>query len=564
MQDVSRRSFVQGAGMITAAAAVAGVSTAHADEDAFWMPERWDDEADVIVCGCGGSGSIAAMTVVNEGGSCIVIEKSPYREGGDMACAGGQLHDCPGADPEEWYECYKRGAYGAAAPRQTMMPYMEEAVKIVDWVDEYGIAIDWSDFHGDGNFLPADNLIGNVAGCDGVLGVYLWQEVDKALYAHDIDVRLGTPAKRLIQDPRTKEILGVQAEGPDGEALYFKANKGVILATGGFGANNDMFQNYYQPGPEVQYCGTPYNTGDGITMALAVGADLWHLNNYPEYGAIGPVKPAQAFGGSLFGFHRPEFVYIDRSGKRFMNEGYVESHDMNHKPAFDFNCQSVFSHRANDPRALQYNEDPLSTGDFLHMPMFALFDQATFEKYNPLIDVANTPRGYLYAHHFLFPEDPLPIHWDDNDDAIAQGWIFKGDTLEELAANIRATTAGGVEIEGIDADNLKATVEQYNAYCEAGEDPDFLCNPDYLIPLGEGPYYAIEFAWQTVITQGGPRRNGYSQTLDSFGEAIPRLYTTGSLGSYNAYAYNIGELVQAWTTGRMAAKHAMGLESWDE
>ena len=561
--QVTRRSLVKAAGVAAVAGAVAaGQAKAAESGDDWWAPDHWDDEADVIICGAGASGAFAAMTAVDEGLSAIVIEKSPYREGGDMACAGGGIHDCVNSDVEEWLTCYKRHAYAAAAPDDVMRTYMSEAVKMNEWIGDYGVHIDWNDFHGDGYFLPKDNLFGTVAGRDTVLGLDLFREVDDAVSAHGVDIRLATPAKRLIQNPKTREVVGVQAEGPDGETLYFKAHKGVILATGGFAHNDEMFQMYYQPGPKVLPMGTPYNTGDGITMALGVGADLWHLNNYCEYGAMSFVLPARAAGCAFIAEMRPEYIFVDYNGKRFMNESYIESHDRNHKPSFDYSCQSVFTHQANDPAAKLYNN---RTSDFLHLPMFALFDQETYDKYNPITDIL-AARGYLFAHHELFPDDPLPIKWDDNQDAIDQGWMFKGDTLEELAANIKALRPRGDAddmVDGIDAEALKATVARYNEMCEKGEDTDFLRDPSTMIPIGDGPYYAIEVGWQTVITQGGPRRDGYSRTLDSFGEVIPRLYNTGSLGSYNAFDYNIGELIQAFTTGRLAAKDIATLDSWD-
>ena len=54
----------------------------------------------------------------------------------------------------------------------------------------------------------------------------------------------------------------------------------MVLTCGGFENNQEMIRNYL---PGVPYCytsGSPYNEGDGITMAMSVGADLWHMNNY--------------------------------------------------------------------------------------------------------------------------------------------------------------------------------------------------------------------------------------------------------------------------------------------
>ena len=65
-----------------------------------------------------------------------------------------------------------------------------------------------------------------------------------------------------------------------GKPITVKARKGVVLTCGGFENNQEMIRTYL---PGVPYCytsGSPYNEGDGIKMAMTVGADLWHMNNY--------------------------------------------------------------------------------------------------------------------------------------------------------------------------------------------------------------------------------------------------------------------------------------------
>ena len=87
------------------------------------------------------------------------------------------------------------------------------------------------------------------------------------------------PGSELIQHDTTKEILGVRAQRGN-RSITVKARKGVVLTCGGFENNQEMIRDYL---PGVPYCytsGTPYNEGDGITMAMSVGADLWHMNNY--------------------------------------------------------------------------------------------------------------------------------------------------------------------------------------------------------------------------------------------------------------------------------------------
>ena len=108
---------------------------------------------------------------------------------------------------------------------------------------------------------------------------YTWKLFERLVKERPILVLYETPGRELIQHDITKEILGVRA-GHGNESIDIKARKGVVLTCGGFENNQEMIRNYL---PGIPYCytsGSPYNEGDGITMAMSVGADLWHMNNY--------------------------------------------------------------------------------------------------------------------------------------------------------------------------------------------------------------------------------------------------------------------------------------------
>jgi hypothetical protein len=200
--------------------------------------------------------------------------------------------------------------------------------------------------------------------------------------------------------------------------------------------------------------------------------------------------------------------------------------------------------------------------------MFLIFDQTMYDAQNPLwhgtgrAGIINTYAGVWNFHH---PDDLL-LEWTSNEQAIERGWIFKGDTLEELAANIKGASPCGDEretIDGIDAEALRQTVDTWNAYCEAGEDPDYARDPSHMLPLDNPPYYAIELGFSSINTQGGPVRDENCRTIDPYGDPIPRLYNAGEFGSYNAFVYDIGNILEALTTGRVSGQHAAGLEPWD-
>jgi predicted oxidoreductase len=116
---------------------------------------------------------------------------------------------------------------------------------------------------------------------------------------------------------------------------------------------------------------------------------------------------------------------------------------------------------------------------------------------------------------------------------------------------------------GRDPDALEQTVVRYNEFCALGKDLDFGRSPEYLLAIETPPYYAMELSPTFTNTQGGPRRNLHAQILDIRGNPIPRLYSSGELGSIYSNAYNGGmNLGECMAFGRIAAEHVTGLDPW--
>jgi uncharacterized protein with FMN-binding domain len=131
-------------------------------------------------------------------------------------------------------------------------------------------------------------------------------------------------------------------------------------------------------------------------------------------------------------------------------------------------------------------------------------------------------------------------------DEIAKGWIIKTNTLRELADKM-----------GIDPAALTKTITDYNRYCAQGNDPDFNVNPEFLLPVETGPFYAFPIKASLTNTQGGAKRNVQCEILDVWGKPIPHLYSAGEFGSFYADIYNGGgNLGECAFTGRRAGENA--------
>jgi len=287
------------------------------------------------------------------------------------------------------------------------------------------------------------------------------------------------------------------------------------LTCGGFENNQQMIRDYL-PGMPVCYpSGTPYNEGDGVSMALEVGADLWHMNN---------------FAGPSMALKVDEFpATMSMQALHFAKE-YPGGMIVVGPDARRFTDEKIHTRHGKVP--LNGMWKPLQ----VPVPMFMIFDE-------PMMRAAP-----------LYRKEPnrgwVPImegyDWsDDNSAELARGWIKTADTLAGLAGQI-----------GLDADALEATVARWNAGADAGEDTEF-GRTLMLTPFGTGPYYAVELSPSMINTQGGPRRNERAEVLRPDGTPVPRLYSAGELGSIFSYLYqgtgNIGECLGF---GRIAGRNA--------
>lgn len=546
---IGRRGFLKGAFAAGSMAAVAGLAGCASPSSELaetgspeWMPE-WQQETDVVVIGYGGAGACAAIAAADAGASVKVFEKSPIADGGNTGCSSGGIHTAPFAPEDKWVEKALHGVYGTT-PEETVRAMISHAQDTPNWLDEIGVDVDWKE-------LPSANMSsrmpeglksGNISGYDGSEGRFLWEALSTAVEerADAIEIVLATPVIELVQNPLTSEILGVRVQPEAGEPYCVKARKGVVMALGGYENNPDMQGQFNQPGVRLFPWGTPYNTGDGINMACEVGARLWHMHGL-EYSSVGFRIPSEEVNCAISsnatkGITPYSHIFVNQFGKRFMNEQKNMNHDIESKAALDFDA---------------------AANEYANLPFYMIFDQEMFDEAPLYIGTGRSGIINTYAGvQNLYEWGP------DNSKGLSEGWIFKGDTLEELAANIKGTTPAGMEV-GCDGEALAQTVAAYNEYAASGVDAEFSRPADRMAPLANPPYYAIELCFCAINTQGGAERDGNCQVVSTKGEPLPRLYSAGQFGSMNGYVYVFGNIFEALTTGRVAGQNVAALEAWD-
>ena len=550
---LSRREFVKGSAAGGAAGLMAGAGGTGflmANRRKQWLPPKWDYETDVVVVGTGFAGCNAAIASRDAGASVLVLEKAPekYAGGNSGVSGGGMRIPTNVSDAVEYYRalcfgtvpddlCNDLAAAMAQVPEQLRkLGIPVEPVRMFAGLPK-GMAIK-DTASASSRQKRALNLLPGAASSsiyaivpEGETaarmrtGYQLYLAHKRCMQERKIPVMYETPVKELIQDPETKAILGVAAE-QEKQTIYVKGKRAVVMACGGYEANFEMQGYYNYPGIKIYPWGTPYNTGDGIQMASAVGAPLWHMCSI-EWDGPCIKAPSEHHGvsvhaGILTVAGIPgNYILVNKYGRRFMNDVKSLTHSKESLELTYFDYEQV---------------------EYPNIPFYLVFDETQRQR-RPL--VPRQDMSWNGIHNL--------VEWsEDNSAEIEKGWILKGNSIAELAANM-----------GIDPQALQRTVSTYNRYCRDGKDTEFGRLKETLFPVTTPPFYSAELALTCTNTQGGPKHNGKAQTLDKGNEPIPRLYTPGELGSFFGFLYPGGSNIpEAIAFGRIAGENAAAEKPW--
>ena len=551
-----RRSFLKGTAAtgaaLAGAAALAGCSgtaagssnpLAEIQKPENAIPETWDAETDIVVVGYGGAGMWASLIGSDEGASNVtVLEKAPVEGGGNSRINNGEwtvIKDS--AKFKEYCTAFSQGQM----EEKMIDAYIAEAERHTEYADKYGMTYEVAEqalagtipeywFLDDGAYA---GIIG-VADVEG-FGMTTFHELEakRAELGLPVDIQFDCHDEHLIQNPDTREIVGVRYTQGDTEKTI-KAKKGVILTCGGFEFNEELKNKYLKIHP-FKFEGWEWNTGDGIRMVEEVGAKLWHMDMVISTTAMWTRDPEYDF--AIFASPMSNAYFnVNRLGKRFQNE----------------NATGGTAH--NGWHTLMSFSDAIA--DYDRIPTWTIFDQKGIDG-GPM----GTQQGGSFECGNYTTDLPDEIRaWDgwsdDNQAEIERGWVLKGDTLEDLAAKIKEFD------HWMDYETLKATFDEYQSFCDAGKDARFdreLTKEDKLTE--EGPYYAISIYPGSCSTLGGPKKNEFAQVEDPAGNVIPRLYAAGCFGNFQAYTYGItgGNNSENMVWGRIAGRHCAALEPWD-
>ena len=535
MEKISRKSFVKGAlglgavGILagcassassTAASASSTAAPAEKKEFTFADTVRWDAQYDVVVMGMGAAGMVAAKTAADNGAKVVIVEKCEEGKAGGNTKVCGQLFAYANRDKDAAKSYYTALAGGRDIEPEIIDAISEGVANMADILaDEFGFNkdeyMDWTGVNVVGTNMGAMSpeypempghekmaLWTTHAGAsDGYLYQGLKQNVTDRVDA--IDVWYSSPAKSLIQDPVTKTVVGVTVER-DGKEMNIRALNGVCICTGGFECNKEMVQHYLNV---INYAprGGQFNTGDGIKMAQAVGADLWHMDCYEGLFGLGSVTypveegiPCDMIATlAQNAVNTGAAILVGTDGDRFVNESETVRHG--------------------------------------HLYENGIWENPTFpEKVWYIID--ETQKGEIEAAGAMPEEQLAKLTAYDSIDALAEGI-------------------------GVDKDRLTKTIKNYNSFANNGEDYKCGREAQYMRAFDGKKYYAMYMVSGLLNTQGGPKRSANAEVLDTQGNPIPHLYSAGECGGITVCMYQGGtNIAECITFGRIAGKNAAAVK----
>ena len=272
-------------------------------------------ETDIVIIGAGGAGMAAAIMAHQAGMNFVILEKMPYVGGNTTKATGGMNAAETHYQKEQGIEDSKalfaadtmKGGHAKNDPL-LVATLANSSAEAIEWLDSIGADLPKISFSGGASV----NRIHAPADGSGV-GNYLVDRFSAKLAELGVPVMLNTKATELLADTEGK-ICGVKAEGPD--AFYTFNCKAVILATGGFGANEDMYTQYRPDLKGTVTTNAPGATGDGIVMAQALGADLVDIGEIQLHPTVEQTT-SMLITESVRG---DGAILVNQAGVRFTNE----------------------------------------------------------------------------------------------------------------------------------------------------------------------------------------------------------------------------------------------------
>jgi tricarballylate dehydrogenase len=485
-------------------------------------------EYDVIVVGAGNAAFCAALAAQEQGASVLMLEAAPQDEsGGNSRFTAGSIRvayngvdDIKALVPdlteaeiattdfgtytrEQFFDDMARVTQHRADPDLVEL-MVTRSFDTLCWMRDKGVRFipiyGRQAFKIDGKFKFWGGLtVESVGGGPGLVNM-----LTEAAKKRGIEIRYQTRALDLLHNGARIEGVRVRHNGEVSEL----AGKSVVLACGGFEANPEWRTRYLGPGWDLaKVRGSRFNTGDGIRMALSIGASP--RGNWSGCHAVGWEMNAPEFGdlavGDQFQKHSYPFaIMVNATGKRFVDEG-------------------------------------------------ADFRNYTYAKYGRVI--LEQPNQFAWQ---IF--DQKVKHLQRDEYRIRQITKATADTIEDLAK----------KLDGVDAAQFVKTIAEYNKAVRADipfnpNVKDGRCTQGLAVnksnwanTIDQPPFEAYAVTCGITFTFGGLRINTDGEVLNTDYEPIRGLYAAGELvGGIFYFNYPGGSgLISGAVFGKIAGTSA--------
>ena len=469
------------------------------------------ESTDIVIIGSGGAGLSSAITATEKGAKVIVLEKMAYfggnsnRSEGEMNAAGTKqqkAHGITDDTPERFAADTIRGGHGLNDPA-LVKALTENAASAEEWLLDLGAHFCHRMGRGGGQTRARGH-----GPCDGSpVGIEIMRVLGERADKDHIDMRLNNRVTKILM--KNGKVSGVQVKTPKGmETINAKA---VIIATGGFGANEAMKKKYLRF-PGVDGLAQTGKTGDGIQMAWKAGAAEDGVEVQASYR---PGPKGVGTTNQVAASAKQPHLWLNPEGDRFVDETVM--------------LEWPFA-----GNALERNGGK----------MWVVYDQATLDYMkNEGIDLGVGVMVPVATKLTKFDSE-----WDAAEKA---GWAKKANTLDELA-----------KMTGMHADVLKKNVAEYNHWADIRHDGLFAKNPKYIRHVNKAPYYAIQLVATSLGTLGGIKIDDKWEVVRKDDSPIKGLYAAGNdAGGMYGDSYDLlmaGSTI-AWAVngGRIAAENAV-------
>lgn len=456
--------------------------------------EKENDETidtDVVVVGMGLAGATAAVSAVDEGVKVVAIEKAGAA-GGSSKYSGGFITAVGTKQAQEEGVTITADDYFASynaqedlsekkdeTDRDAMKAMIERSASDIEFLDNHNDPITGPDGFGS-DFKVWHYPADRTSAFDGeAAGAdHIVQLMEWLNKQDNFSIYYNTPATKILTDENGK-VSGVECTRNDGSTLTVNA-KSVVLATGGYAASKEMMERFCPDFPQEWVL--PYTTSS-------------------MYNTGDGITMGEALNADVYedGWWMDLAIGVDVGGYSTYFPDTLNGL---------INYANYFVTDGTGKRILNVNS--------LYGPRSIVFAKAMEET------------GKIYS---IFTKEGFEngIQFIEDNNRVDNKNVYKADTLEELA-----------EMTGMDANTFVEQVNRYNEMCEKGVDEDL--GQTTLIPIGEGPYYAVDIKTITMGTIGGLKTDDDKHVLDKEGNAIDGLYAAGELinGKYFNQVYTSG------------------------